>query len=279
MREHACGTGDGTEDLIVGDKLIRHDDVADTLARQGERLAVGVADQRVLVIPRDVGNGIALEADFTVRLIGDQEDWMAELLLLRAQDVSQLLDRRLGIHRAARIVRRVHDDGLRMARDELLEGVKVYLPILGAGRYDDELAADRLHKAAVLGEERRKGDVLIALLAQCLEADRDGGSRAGCHEDIPACIVHAEALVDALSHGLTHLRRTRCHRIAMHSTRLPGRQDIQCGLLDEFRRRHVRIAEAEVKDLILTHFRGPLAAKLENRADRRLLRAQLIHLL
>ena len=166
-----------------------------------------------------------------------------------------------------------------MRRQQQLKGGEVNLEVLDARRHDDELAADRFDEAAVLGEERRERDEFIAFLAERLEADRDGSGSAGRHEEVLARKVRAEAVVDAPGQRLANLRIARRDRVAVDGLRRHRLQDVDGRLLDEFRRRHIRIAKAEIVDILLTDLRRALAAKLKDRADRRLLRTEFIHLL
>ena len=279
MREHARSTGDGAVDLGCALELVRHDDVADAFARQREGLAVGVADERVAVVARNVRDGVALVGDLAVRLIGDDVDRVAVLLLLAAENGSELLDRLFRVDGTARVVRRIDDDGLRVRRQARLKGRKVNLEVLDARRHDDELAADRFDEAAVLGEERRERDEFIAFLAERLEANRDGSGSAGRHEEVLARKMRAEAVVDAPGQRLANLRIARRDCVAVDSLRRHRLQDVDGRLLDEFRRRHIRVAKAEIVDILLTDLRRALAAKLKDRADRRLLCTEFIHLL
>ena len=164
-----------------------------------------------------------------------------------------------------------------MRCQERLESHEVNLEVLDARWHDDELAADRLDEATVLGEERRERDELIVLLAERLEADRDGGSGAGRHEEVLAGKMRAEAFVDALGKRLTDLRIARGNRVAVDGLGRHRLQDVDGCLLDELRRRHIRVAETEVIDILLADLRRTLAAKLKDRADRGLFRAELVH--
>ncbi len=279
MREHARRSRDRTEDLRERGDTVRHGDIADALAGQREGLAVRVADERIRIVFRHVGDGVPRKGNLPIRLIRDDEDRVAIRLLLFAQDLRKPLDGLLGVDRTARIVRGIDDDGLRMRRKRALEGIEIDLEILRAGRHDDELAANGLHEAAILGEERRKGNELVSLLAERLEADRDGGGRTGRHEDVLPLVVHAEPAVQALRHRCPHLGMTGCHRIAVDVVRSLRFQDVHGRLPDEVRRRHVRISQAEVEHLILPDLSCPLPAELKDRPDRRLLRSQLKHFL
>lgn len=63
--------------------------------------------------------------------------------------------------------------------------------------------------------------------------------------------MRTKTLIDALCHRFTGLGAARCYGIAMDGTRLHIRQDINSRLLDEFRCRHIRIAQTEIIDILL----------------------------
>ena len=89
MSEYTGRSCDSSVDLTKISYLIRHDDIADALTGQGERLAVGVADQRIPVILRNIRHIIALEGNLAIRLIRDNEDGMAVFLFLGTQYIIQ----------------------------------------------------------------------------------------------------------------------------------------------------------------------------------------------
>ena len=82
----------GHEQVGVGGCGI-HRDIADAFARQAQRLRPRVAGQRVRVEAGRVGLGGAVEHDFAVRFVADQEDIVAVFDLLGGQDRGQTLER------------------------------------------------------------------------------------------------------------------------------------------------------------------------------------------
>ena len=64
----------------------------------------------------------------------------------------------------------------------------------------------------------------------------------------------------------------------MHLHRLAVHKDVDGGIANEVRCRHIRIAEAEVKDILCTDLRRSLLSVFEDRADGGLLCAKFIHL-
>ena len=204
---------------------------------------------------------------------------MTVCLLLLAQDLRQPRDGLLRIDRTARVIGRIHNDRLRIRREQSLERGKVDLKILRAGWHDNESAADGLHEAAILRKKRSEGDELIPLFAKRLKADGDRSGSACRHEDIFPLIVHVKPAVQALRHCRTHLGMTGRHRIAVDLIRSLRLQDIHRCLADEIRRRYIRIAQTEVKHLILTDLGRAFPAKFKDRANCRFFRTQFIHLL
>ena len=277
MREDARRTCDSAVDTRKIRDLIRHDDVAYALSCKREGLAVRIADERILVILREVRH-LAAVSDLAVRLIGNEEDRMIVFLLLLAKECGKFFNRLLRVYGAARIVRRIDNDALRPGRKTLLQGDEVNLKILRLGGHDAKIRADGLDKAAILGKERRKGDELVALLGERLEAHGDRRRRARRHEEVPARKVRAEALVDTRGKRFAHGGIARRNGVAVHRLRLHLRHDCKNRLLDEIGRRDIGIAEAEIADVFLPHLLRSLPAVLKDLADRRLLRAEFPHL-
>ena len=91
---------------------------------------------------------------------------------------------------------------------------------------------------------------------------------------VKAC---TKAFIDALGKCLSGLRIARRDRIAMHGFRRHVRQDVNGRFLDVFRCGHIRIAQAEIKDILLADLGSPLAAELEDCTDGRFFRPQFIH--
>ena len=91
MREHARSARNRAKDSTEVRNTVRHGNVADAFAGQGERLAVGIADKRILIVFRNIRNRVALEGNLPIRFIRNDKDWMTVCLLLLAQDLRQRL--------------------------------------------------------------------------------------------------------------------------------------------------------------------------------------------
>ena len=278
MRHDAGRAGNRTKDRAEIRNAVRNSDVTDALARQRKRLAVRIADDCVIIIFRNIRHREPVKCNLAIRFIRNDENRVAIFLLFFLKDRSELLNGLLGVNRTARIVRRVDDDRFRVRRKQLFKRGEVNLPVLRARRHDDQLAANRFDEATVLWEERCERDEFIVRLAERLEGNRDGGSRAGRHENVLSFIIHVKPAVEALCHGITHLRRTGRDRVAVNGVRLPSRKNIDSSILDERRRRHIRIPEAEIKHGVLANLSRTFAAEFENRPDRRFFRAKFVHL-
>ena len=85
--------------------LIRDHNISDTLTRNRKRLTVRVSHNRIVIILRHKRNLNPAVSKLAVRLIRDQYDRCAELLLLLLHDRSQCFDRRLIIDNTCRVVR------------------------------------------------------------------------------------------------------------------------------------------------------------------------------
>ena len=259
-------------------RAVRYDDIPDALTRQGEGLAVGIADDRVVVKERNAWDGDAVIDDLTIRLIRDDKDRMLIRLLLRAEEIGEAADRRLTVDRTARIIRRVDDDRLRAGAQCPLKCREVDLKIIRLGWHNDELAPACFDKDAILREKGCDGNELVPRLGEGLERDRHRCCRARRHKEILPCDVHAEATLQIGGKRLTHRRFARCNRIAMHRGRIIMSENIYSGIANEVRCGHIGVAKAEVKDILRANLCRTLLPKLKNRTDRGLLRPERIHL-
>ena len=260
-------------------RCIRHDDIADALPGQGEGLAVGIADNRIVVKERNAGDGGTVIDDLAIWLICDDEDRMPVLLLLRAEKIGKASNGRLTVDRTARIVRRVDNDRLGLRGQRPLKCREVNLKIVRLGRDDDELAAARLNKDTVLREEWCKGDKLVPRLGECLERDRHRRRRARRHKQIFPRDLHAEATLQIGGKHLAHGRLSRCNRVAVHLGRVAVHEYVDRRIPNKVRRRYIRIAEAEIKDIFRTDLCRALLPELKNRANRGLFRPEHVHFL
>ena len=142
-------------------RLIRNENVADTLARQGEGFAVGVADQRVFVIFCQIRNFHVSVDKLAVRFINDQINRMAVFGRFCFQKSSELLNAFFCVDNAGRIVRRIDETPLVCAvtaaerRSSDLERGRI-------SRRFDHGCACRFDENTVFRKVRGKYDILVA---------------------------------------------------------------------------------------------------------------------
>ena len=77
------------EYLFAVCKLIRDHQISDTLSRQGKGFAVRIADDRIMVKFRHIGNLCPVICQLSVRLVRNQYDLCAKFLFLFCQDFPQ----------------------------------------------------------------------------------------------------------------------------------------------------------------------------------------------
>ena len=279
VRENTCRPCHRTIDACKIYNAVRHNDVADALARQREGLAVGVADNRVVIVERNARNGQTIVDNLTIGLVRDDKNRVSIRLLLCTQEFRKPPNGLLAVDCTARIVRRVYDNGFRVQRDCRLKCGKVNLKIVSLCGHDDKPPSTRLDKDTILGEERRNRDKFISRFRQCLECDCHGCRRPRRKKKIFPCDFQTKSFFDVGRKDLTDLRFSGRNRIAVYLCRVTVRQDVHCRFLNECRRRHVRIPEAEVKDVLCADLCRTLLPVLKDRTDRGFLCTEFVHLL
>ena len=121
-----------------------------------------------MIILRHKRNLNSAVSQLTVRLIRDQHDRCAKLLLFLLQDRSHSLDRRLIIHNTRRVVRVVDDNSLRSGSDFLLKLVKLRHKCLRIRRNDHYISVIVSHIRIIFHKVRRKYDHFIARIQNTL---------------------------------------------------------------------------------------------------------------
>ncbi len=160
--EGAAGAADCCVDGSGVIHFIRHEDIADTLARQGEGFAVGVADQCVFIIFRQIRNLDISVDELAVRLIDDEIDRMAVFCGFCFQESGEFLYIFFGIDNAGRVVRGVDEDAFGVLIDSGCQTVKIDLEGGRIGRCFDHGCACRFDEDAVFREVRSEDDVFVA---------------------------------------------------------------------------------------------------------------------
>ena len=183
------------------------------------------------------------------------------------------------VDRAARIVRRIDDNGFRVRCDCRFECRKVNLEIVRLCGHNDEPPPARLDKDAVLGEERGNCDELIPRLGKSLERNRHGCRRTRREKQIFPRDLHAKSFFEIGGKDLAHLRFAGRNCVAVHLHRVTVCQDVHRRVPNEVGGRYARIPKAEVKDILRADLRRTLLPVFKDRADRGFLRAEFVHLL
>ena len=166
-----------------------------------------------------------------------------------------------------------------MGRHHFFKGSEVDLEIFRPGGYHFQAGPGGFHKAPVFREERGKSDEFIPFFRQGLEADGNGRSSAPYHEQVGPGEMGAEPAVDVLGQGFPDFRFPGGHGVAVDGL---GRQfvhDVDDRILDVVRGRHIGIPQAEVADVLRSHFFGPFLAIFKNGPNGGFFRTQFIHFL
>ena len=140
MSQSSCGARDRVEQIDAVRTAVRHIYIADTLARQTQRLRPGIADDGVFVDVRDERHLYAVKHELAVRLVGDQIDRVTELFAHSPERRGERFERFLPINDARGIVRRIDDDRLRMLRIIRLDLLNVQIEVGRVRGNDDDLA-------------------------------------------------------------------------------------------------------------------------------------------
>ena len=148
--------------------LIRDHNISDTLTRNRKRLTVRVSHNRIVVELCHKRNIHSAVSKLAVRLIRDQYDRCAELLLLLLHDRSQCFDRRLIIDNTCRVVRIVDDDSLRSGSDLRLKLIKLRHKCLRIRRNDHYISVIVSHIRIIFHKIRCKYDHFIARIQNTL---------------------------------------------------------------------------------------------------------------
>ena len=119
-------------------------------------------------------------------------------------------------HRARRVVRRVHDDGLRVFGARGLDVLDARLEVaVGAGEHGHGHAAGELHGFRIAGPVRGGDDDLVALVEQNLERFVDGLLAAVGHDDLAWVDFVAGVAQRLVRDGLAQFRQTCRGRVTI----------------------------------------------------------------
>ena len=259
----------------MGGHGVGHKNVADTLARQRQRLRPGVAHHSVLV---DSGHPRHLDVsvgNLTVGLVGNEVDRAAVGFAGTAQDVGNTLEHLAGIDGTRGVVGRVDDDRTRLGADAAGKVGEVGVHGVLARRRQHAGAAGVLDPHAVLGEEGGDDHDLVARLGKGADAGIECGGRTHGHVEHAGVVLSAEALVQAVRNGRARgdVALGRSVAVQLDGGRVEGLDE---RLLHLGGSRNGGVADGEVEHLVGTDLRLAGQAVGEQLTDCRTLGAQLI---
>ena len=222
---------------------------AHTLAGQGQRLAVGVAVDRV-GIERGQKRHLHPAVDqLAVRLVGDDVDRVAVARLLFAQHGAQRLELRARDDDAGGVIRGVEDEQRGLFRHGGRERLKVEREGIRLARHDAHAAARRLGIDGVLRKIRREHDGLVPRTEERARQDSQRARRAVGHVDILRAVRLAERLCEVGRDLFAHRRHARRGRIGVQLRGRHGMQQTLDSRVHAVRRVDARAADGKVIDV------------------------------
>ena len=171
---------------------------------------------------------------------------------------------------AAGVVGAVDEDGGGVLVHQRRKGGKVDLEIRAAGQCDAQRQARALNIGLIFGEERRKGHDVLPGHGHAAQGMGQRAGRTARHKDVVGGVVHAEALVQALGHGLAGggQRQGRC--VAVQRDGVGALQQILARGGELRRAGHRGIAQRVVKYIFIADLCAARGAPLRNLPNDRL---------
>ena len=165
----------------------------------------------------------------------------------------------VGVDGAHGVVGRVDDHDGGFLVDGGLHRGDVDLEVVRACGNLDQLAARIVRPRLVLHEVRRDGDDLLSWADECLEGDGDGRRRTRREVQVLAGVVGAKAAVEVVGDDVADLDEAGARRVAV-LVALAFCHEARDGGVDALGRRHRRIADGQVEDLVLANLGFTLEA-------------------
>ena len=222
---------------------------AHTLTGQGQRLAIGIAVDRVGIECGQKRHLHPAVDQLAVRLVGDDVDRMTVARLLFAQHGAQRRKLRTRDDDTGGIVRGVEDEQRGLFRHSGGERLKIEREGIRLARHDAHTAARRLGIDGVLREIRCEHDGLIPRAEERARQDRQRARRAVGHVDILRAVRLAECLREVGRDLFTHRRHARRGRIGVQLRGRHGMQQALNGRVHTVRRVDTRAADGKVIDV------------------------------
>ena len=219
----------------------------------------------MLVERGHVGNLGAI-GDLTVRLVADQINRMPVLLFLAREQRSERLEVLARVDSAHRVVRRVDDNTCGLRRESGVDGIDIHLEVGLVRRNLDRRATGGLGPHSILGEVRGDHHDFIPRVGNRIDADGEASGGASGKIDLVGRSIDAETAADIVSHCLARAGSARGWRVAMERARRLL-DELGDGLGHSIRCRNARVADGEVKHVLLTDFGLALKAVGEKLAN------------
>ena len=242
-------------------------DVADAFAREREVFREGADHDGVVVEREERRDFHVFEVEEAVRLVGDQQDRTAVLFGLFAERVGERGKLFAVVDSAGRVVRRVDDDGARFVAERGAESLDVEREILGEGRDRAELAAEIRDVEAVFDEVGGRAEDFAAGFERGAEHGVQAAGGAAGHDDVRGVDLRGLFLRDLARESGAGVRESGVRHVADGVGLVGGLREIEERCLHFGRRGHVRVAEAEIVDLVVAVFLLEFDARLEHSAD------------
>ena len=263
--EDAVGQGERAEHrLLVGHGRM-DGEIADALARQRQLLGIGGGDDGVGGGGHQRRHLMVVEDDVAVGLVRDQIDGGAEPFAGRIEHLPQLVERLGRIDLAGGVVGRVDEHHFGFGVERRLNGRQIDVELRIRGHHLGD-AAVIVDVEFVFDKEGGENDHLVAGVEQGLEDDIETTGRAAGHEDVAGTQGNALLGAKPLGQCLADKRVAGVGHVAVHAGLLVGGQIAKHGI--EFgRRRHIRVADAEIEHLVGAELGLQPCALLEHLAN------------
>ncbi len=194
---------------------------------------------------------------------------MPEFPLPALHHFRQTAQRRLGINRTGRIIRRIDQNCRDVLGQILRQSLKINLEIIRLCRDHTDVRSCSFYIRIVFRKVRCKDQNRVSRLCHSADCMRQRAGCAGRRKNMLRPIVHAEPPVQRGCHFLLHLRNAEARAVAMETHRIHPIQQPEERGAERFRRRDRRVAETEIKNIIAPDFRGACRGILRQLPDHR----------
>ena len=259
IAERSARAADCCENVGAVGNAGRHHYIAQTLAGQRQALGVGVAHDSVVIDIRHKGHAHAAVNELAVRLVGDEVNAPALLLLRSIEYLRHHPERLLAQNSARGVVGRIYDHRRYVSlTDGILKRGHERLHIVARGRYYYDLRSGIFGKHLVFREERCEQHDLLALADERRHAYRQRRGRAGC-QIYALCrylVSGSSALLPGC--GLSRRHRAGSGRVAVQTQAVPALQELDEGVLHLLRCGNIGVSYAEVENVFAAYLAAAL---------------------